>query len=229
MAEIVKLFVLGLPGSGKSALARYILGLVRGQLSSVIRFNDYTILLDMFRRDTANRFKSAACGGFDVLDLRVFDEALKTLEEQVKKYSSSLEQGHKALVVIEFSRNDYILAFQQFDPSFLKGAHFLYLDADLEVCKQRIKNRAIKSENQEDDYPVSEYIFEKYYHTDNWANMPDVLENIYGVHKDHVWTFNNNHSYDVARMEIEHYIREILKRELQVNILELVGSSPASR
>lgn len=229
MDGIVKLFILGLPGSGKSALARFISTYVQEHQRIPSRHNDYSILMDMFHRDTAGRFKPAKPYGFDVLDWDVFDEALQTLEQQVNIYIASLKLDEKRVALIEFSRNNYVHAFQQFDPLFLKDAYFLYLDTELERCKQRISDRAAKPENREDDYPVSEYIFEKYYCEDDWAYISGTLEDIYGADKDRIWTFNNNHSYDTACMEIEPYIKKMLNCKTQEDSLELAGTKLGSR
>ncbi len=198
---VVKLFILGLPGSGKSEIARYLINYVSServdkqsdQLCSASRFNDYAILDDMFRQDTKGRFKPTAPGGFDVLDLSVFDEALQILEQEVNSYISSgvIENDGKELIVIEFSRNDYSRAFEQFNQSFLRDAYFLYLDTELETCKQRVRNK-ILNPKYEDDYPVSEYIFENYYSKDNWLQTMDDLTKDLGIDRRHVSTFNNN-------------------------------------
>ncbi len=220
----VKLFILGLPGSGKSAIARFILKNVsrqrvdeqNDQCWSAIRFNDYAILLDIFHQDTAGkRFKPARPSGFDVLDLEVFDEALQTLEREVNTYIDSFQSEEKKLVLIEFSRNDYDHAFRQFNESFLKDAYFLYLDTELEKCKQRICYRSVNPINPEDDYPVSEYIFEKYYHADDWTRIMGILAKDFGVDIKRVWTFYNNHLYDMACMEVEPFITYILKTASQ--------------
>src|SRR5579863_9805679 len=146
----VKLFILGLPGSGKSAIARSIVDYLNRQQSkgwsnqqwSATRFNDYAILLDMFRQDTeGKRFKPAYPSGFDVLDLEVFDEALRAFEQKLDTYISSLKSNEKKLVIAEFSRNDYSHAFQQFSSVFLQDAYFIHLEADMKICKQRIYER----------------------------------------------------------------------------------------
>jgi hypothetical protein len=220
----MKLFVLGLPGSGKSAIARFILKYVsrkrvdeqNDQCCSVSRFNDYAILLDMFHQDTARkRFKPARPSGFDVLDLKVFDEALETLEQKVNAYMDSFGSEDKKLVLIEFSRNDYYHAFQQFKESFLKDAYFLYLDTELEKCKQRINFRSVNPKYPEDDYPVSKYIFEKYYHDDDWTRITGILAKEFGVDIKRVWTFCNNQLYGIACTEVEPFIKHILKTTSQ--------------
>ncbi len=219
MARVVKLFVLGLPGSGKSALSRHIRDYVNRtgvdaesyQHWSAIRFNDYAILLDLFYRDTeGKRFKPAKPGGFDVIDLNVFNEALVVLEQKVTTYIDSLNSEEQKLIIIEFSRNDYEKAFQLFNESFSKDAYFLYLDTALEECKQRVNHRAAHPTNEEDDYPVSDYIFDGYYCRDNWMQIRDELAKDYKVNKESVWTFYNDHPYETACLEIKPYIEKML-------------------
>src|SRR2546425_5508209 len=106
----VKLFVLGLPGSGKSTVARYITVYARDQHWLTAHFTDYIILQEMFREDTEGKqFKPADYGGFDVLNLSVFDIALKSLEQQVNEHISAAKS--EELLLIEFARNDYHKAF----------------------------------------------------------------------------------------------------------------------
>lgn len=51
------------------------------------------------------QFRPATYGGFDVLDLDVFDIALRKLEQKVKTHISTAQV--EEIVLIEFSRNDY--------------------------------------------------------------------------------------------------------------------------
>jgi thymidylate kinase len=192
----VKLFILGLPGSGKSAVARYISAKVyaEGQHWATTRFNDYKILDDMFHQDTAGRFKPAESGGFDVLDLKVFDEALQTLEQEVNMYIDTLKPEEKKLVLIEFSRNDYHDAFQLLNRSFLTHAYFLYFYAEVEVCKKRIQHRVADPRFEEDDHPVSDYIFENYYYGDDEEHLAEILASDYKVDGQRVLIVNNNGS-----------------------------------
>src|SRR5258706_3276086 len=134
----VKIFMLGLPGSGKSAIARYVMTHIRDKRFrdkrwEGIHFNDYRILKAMFRNDTGKQFKPAEHGGFDVLDLNVFDTALKKLEEEVNQYTSSAKP--EEIFLIEFSRANYQQAFSLFSREFLQGqdTYFLYLAGELET------------------------------------------------------------------------------------------------
>jgi shikimate kinase len=207
----VKMFILGLPGSGKSAVARYISAKIYSEgLHWAIRcFNDYKILDDMFHQDTTGRFKAAESGGFDVFELKVFDEALQTLEQQLNMYIDTLKSEEKKLVLIEFSRNNYEHAFQQFDESFLKDAYYLYLYTELETCKQRIHDR-VANPQFEEDHPVSEYIFEAYYFADDGSSIADILTKEYRVDKWRVLKVDNNRSFEQASKSIEPFIYSVL-------------------
>jgi hypothetical protein len=92
----------------------------------------------------------------------VLDTALKKLEKQVRQNHYPLKDE---LIVIEFARDDYKKALSQFSPSFLKDARFLYINADLQTCIQRVKNRVIESSttDNQDNHFVSEHILTKYY------------------------------------------------------------------
>ena len=192
----VKLFILGLPGSGKSAIARYISSKIyaEGQHWTATRFNDYKILDNMFHQDTGGRFKPAESGGFDVLDLKVFDEALQTLEQEVNRYIDTLKPEGKKLVLIEFSRNNYHHAFQLLNRSFLTHAYFLHFHAEVEVCKKRIQQRVADPRFEEDDHPVSDYIFENYYYRDDGEHLAEILASDYKVDGQRVLIVNNNGS-----------------------------------
>jgi len=207
----VKLFVLGLPGSGKSTVARKIAEYVDKMDWESTRINDYAILEQMFHDDAEHKqFKPADCGGFDVLDFTVIDAALKRLEQATKQYilSTKLE----GIILIEFARNDYRKAFQQFNQDFLQNAYFLYLDAETETCKQRIRDR-INNPVFEDDYNVSEYIFEKYYHEDDGKDLPDFLEKEHRIGKQQVRIIDNNCSLETASKKIDQFIDTIIGLE----------------
>src|SRR5205823_3497452 len=138
----VKLFILGRPGSGKSTAFRHIIKHLEMQHQgwTAIRFNDYEILQDIFRYETLfendskkRKFRATGHGGFDVLKFSVLDTALKELEKQVCHWYYSTKEE---LMIIEFARDDYSKALEQFSPTFLKDAYFLVVDADVETCIQ---------------------------------------------------------------------------------------------
>lgn len=145
---MASLFILGLPGSGKSTAARYIVDHYKAW--STVRINDYDILYEMSRVDKeGKRFSTTTYDGydgFDVLDHSAFDDALWKLKAIVAK-QKRLFAKHK-LIIIEFARDDYSKALKRFFPEFLedtKDAYFLFIDTDILTCKQRIQDRVSKS------------------------------------------------------------------------------------
>jgi hypothetical protein len=219
----VKIFVLGLPGSGKSTVVRYISMYARDKQWSTSHISDYAILYRMFQEDTKGQFKPVDFGdlntgedcsiadawrrGFDVLDLNVFDTALEKLEQEVNGYISSTK--FERFLLIEFSRNDYQKAFHQFSDEFLHDTYFLYLDAEIDTCKRRIHNRVAKP-IYEDDHYVSDFIFEKYYHGDNGQCLSNILERDYMLDKQRVLVIDNNCPLEATSTKIIPFIDYII-------------------
>src|ERR1700731_1572539 len=107
----VKVFILGRPGSGKSASYRLIEKIAQEQKWTISRFNDYDILQEMFRFEklfrsssVPRKFRATEHNGFDVLDFSVLDMALKELEKKVQFNNS--QNNNDELITIEFARDD---------------------------------------------------------------------------------------------------------------------------
>lgn len=162
---LVKVFVLGRPGSGKTSAFCYIRDLMKCRGWLVRKISDYEILNEMFKQDDKHqRFSPIEHGGFDVIDFSVLDDALVKVEARVRELKDS--ENRKELVVIEFARNNYEEAFKIFSSEFLMNAHFLFINAKIEKCLERIKSRAIHKITIDDHY-VSEKILRGYYDRDN--------------------------------------------------------------
>ena len=211
------LFLLGLPGSGKSALGRSIKKYVfKKYKQSTFLFNDYGILKTMSNSDTENQFQQADSGGFDVLRLEVFDMALVRLEQWVNlalKEASASEE----MTLIEFSRNDYQRAFRQFDLSFFQNAYFIYLNSYVETCKRRIRQRAAHP-TYEDDYPVSEYIFKSYYYGDDGLFLPQMLKTDYGIDEGRVLTVNNCYRFGHVIKSTNKFIDSVFESRMLAEV-----------
>lgn len=200
----VKLFVLGLPGSGKSTVAREIAKYLDKVGWKSSRINDHAILEQMFHDDIeCKHFKPADHGGFDIIDLKVFDAALKVLEKAAIKYI--LPTIPEEIILIEFARNDYRKAFGLFSHEFLQDAYFLYLDTKIDDCKKRIRDR-ISNQTCDDDYYVSEYIFSAYYNKNIGQSVPQVLERDYSIDKQRIMVIDNNRTLQEVSSEINSFI-----------------------
>lgn len=185
-------------------------------------------------------FRPAGHNGFDVIDPSKFDGALKTVEQKVKSVEGSdasdysmldsalktaEQEANRAeraaggetqtvfkplLILIEFARDDYSHALQQFSPGFLQGAYFLFLDAGIEICKARVRER-VAHPHTKDDHEVSDYIFDSYYDkkSAHILSSNDIAD--HGIEQQRVRVLDNNGAFDDIRDEIESFVDTIVK------------------
>ena len=194
---LVKLFLLGRPGCGKSSAAKHIIERIEREGWSTKRFKDFDILKEMSKEKRyLNSFKKTFYNGyegFDVLDKDVFDVALQRLDVRLYSYLSTNKQHE--IILIEFSRDDYAKALQHFSSLALHGAYFLFIDAYLDTCIQRVKQRMIQPASSDDHY-VSEEAIQKFYTKQDLPNsnlLPGKLEKIdnYGSWQDFTKKIDN--------------------------------------
>jgi thymidylate kinase len=209
---IAKLFVLGHPGSGKSTVSRYIVDYVSSQRNgwTANRFNDYDIMLEMFlSEEHKHRFHPTKKHlGFNVHDPLVYDEALKKLENIVQTpFSSSPNE----LIVIEFDRNDYKKALQQFSPDFLSNTYIIFLDVDIGTCLRRISERVAHPAGIDDHY-VSSNIFRNYRHTNPKQFISSNLKTDFGFNEDVILIMNNRGTEEEFENPINHFIDSIFEQ-----------------
>jgi adenylate kinase family enzyme len=180
---LVKLFILGRPGSGKSSAARIIATIARCRGWNTTHINDYDILKEMAQADTTHEnFRQTEHSGFAVRNFSVLDVALRELENRAQHLS--LEQD--TLVIIEFARDDYSKALKWFSPGFLQDAYFLFMHLDLDTCVQRIQKRITYTYTDppiSDNHYVSEEIVRGYYQKDNRQYIKDSLKTDYSIMK----------------------------------------------
>ena len=175
---MIKVFLLGRPGSGKSALAQLIKVSAdrRGWLAH--HFYDYKYLQEMFQREIeenvpleerAFRQKGPeACHGFDVVDFSVLDRALEEMAAKIRA-SELNSTGDNKLLLIEFARQEYSRALNIFGHDILQDALLLYINLDLETCIKRVHRRAIDNASRSElDHFVSDDIMRRYYGDDDW-------------------------------------------------------------
>jgi len=218
----ITLFVFGLPGSGKSAAARYIKSFAKQKKFYPRHFRDYPILYKKFRddqktTDQKKRFRSTETLGydsFDVIDFNVLYEALQKLYEKILR-RKKLADDSTELLIIEFSRDDYCEALSFF-PSFrLQDAYFLFIHSDILICQARIKARADHPRTLDDRY-VSDYAFKMYYHRDHQQYINEValqLNQRFGVPMEHIQVINNGPEISVQQFyqAVESFASDLLK------------------
>lgn len=209
-----KLFVLGRPGSGKTTAHRHIEKYLGERYTSwsIIRYNDYDILQEMFLLEELfphahkpKQFAAKEHYSFEVLDFAVLDTALVTLEQRV--LGKPLHTNDE-LVVIEFGRQDYGQALNIFSDPFLQDAYFLFLHAELETCSQRI-NARITMPPTPDNHFVSEEILRGYY---GKQIIPPIITTSRGasIEQHRVKVVNNQGDLHGFNRELEAFIDHIL-------------------
>jgi adenylate kinase family enzyme len=225
---VVKLFVMGRPGSGKSIAARHIAELARTDWE-IVHVRDYEILLDMYKNDTYQKFRPAEYEGFDVIDFSVLDEALAEVQRNVRQYTISTVQSDWTLIIVEFARDDYPVALKLFAPDVLRDAYFLFVDANMENCIERIYRRATNPREQ-DNHFVSEKILRTYYSKDicscvtrdaqhsQYQHLRERLNALEGIGDDRVTILENNGSREQFLQKIDQFIGTMLSLKVPIPV-----------
>lgn len=159
--------------------------------------------------------------GFDVLDFTVLDTALINLEKKARERSSDKKEE---ILIIEFARRDYYQAFKKFSSSFLKNSYFLFIDADVTTCLERVKERIIDSAT-EDDYFVSPFIITEYY---GEQIMPSIIKTKKddSIDKNRVKMINSRGSLSSFNKRVENFIQDIIKQEIELSQSQVARKVP---
>jgi shikimate kinase len=203
-----KIVLLGIPGSGKSTAARHIQQRIKELAYRSQHINDYPILHKMFEEDHEHiYFRATQNNGFDAIDLSVLDTALQKVEVQVEE---ALNSGD--FVTIEFARDDYRKAFQQFDPEFLRDAEIVFIHADLETCLQRVHERTYRASTEDDHPSFSDEVFRSHYNKRSDQYIAQIMEQDNGM-STNVHIIENKHSLDHFIAEVDNLLNRVLKEK----------------
>jgi hypothetical protein len=179
-------------------------------------FRDYEILLGMFKDDVEHkRFRPTEYDSFEVTDLSALDEALKKIERIV---NIALSSNIDKFIFIELARDNYQVALKQFTKEFLQDAYFLFMEADIETCIQRIHKRAFQHVSGDqldiriDDHFVTDKVMRDYYCLDNKGYMIIDFKQDYGIEKD-IKVIENIGSVDELNKEVLRFINLIIEKE----------------
>ena len=189
---IKTVFVFGCSGSGKTTAAHCIEMLARdnGQKWSTTRFNDYKIMYEWFKDDIEHRqFDLADYGGFDVRVPEIYDKAIEELTRKIWEHKPS-EPG---LIIIDFARWDYSSSLELLGKDLLQHAYFLFLNADLKTCVQRVQQR-VRNPLTIDDHFVPESVFECFRQRgENYiASTVSLLNTKYEISEQKIRIIDNN-------------------------------------
>ncbi|MEW6556186.1 MAG: hypothetical protein AB1349_02400 [Elusimicrobiota bacterium] len=176
-------FLLGRPGCGKSVVYKILKEIVEKKKIFCPRRDDFLTLKEILARDSDFKRHILKDGGFAVTDWSVVDEALKELCQLVKK-----ERADNKIIFIEFARDNYCHAFENFTKDVLNDSLILYIYSTFEECYKRNVARFQKSQcsprihsevshasqyevdfaNRHDDHIVPLDLMKTYYKTDDY-------------------------------------------------------------
>lgn len=163
-------FLLGRPGSGKSAVFRSITDKLKaeGIADEFLRIDDFPKLLELNAADTEHkRHKPMPDGGFLILDDSLWDDVLK----EVNKDALKLKDSGK-MVFLEFARDSYEHALKFFSKDVLSNALLIYVDCPFDVCWQRNVERVKRQQEQGiDAHLTSREEMEKTYLNDDFKTL----------------------------------------------------------
>jgi len=207
---MVKVFLLGRPGSGKTTAFHYIETCAHEKDIRSTRFREYEILRGMFLAGRSE-FRKAKHGGFDILDFSVVNESAYLLEKKIQSYAR-FEAQENELLFIELVRDSYEQAMHCFSSAFLQDSYFLFIEADLETCIQRIHYRVAHPAGT-DGHFVSDHILRNYYAYDNKDYMATRFRTDYNIQK-MVEVIENTGSPDEFRKKLKPFTDVLLPEKV---------------
>ena len=162
-------FLLGRPGSGKSAVYRMLGQRLReeGLASDITRIDDFPVLRELLDRDTKFKRHYRKEGGFVVTDFTILDDVLGEINSKLKE----LEQSGR-VTFVEFARARYANALKNFDREVLDHSLILYIYCPFDVCVERNVRRFREARGKDiDEHIVPTDIMEHYYRYDDYEEL----------------------------------------------------------
>lgn len=162
-------FLLGRPGSGKSAIYRMLGQKLReeGLASDITRIDDFPVLKELLDRDTEFKRHYRKEGGFVVTDFTILDDVLEEINRKLKE----LEQSGR-VTFVEFARARYANALKNFDREVLDHSLILYIYCPFDVCVERNVRRFREARGKDiDEHIAPTDIMERYYKYDDYEEL----------------------------------------------------------
>ena len=141
----------------------------------IMRIDDFPVLERLLAEDVEYKRHVRKEGGFEVTDFSILDDVLKQINQQLKK----LRKPNR-LIFIEFSRDRYAQALENFDREVLDRSLIIYVYCPFELCLERNKRRFKEKKVAVDDHIVPTDLMRKYYRYDDYEELllksEDVLQ-----------------------------------------------------
>lgn len=230
---VVKIFVFGCPGSGKSTAANTVVSLLADSKIGwrAFHLSDYGLLFEWFKsKSEPEKFRETEYGGFEVVDETVYHRVLLDLKKMILDAEKQLT--NKQILVIEFARSDYQESLRLLGKEFIQDAYFLFIDADVDTCWQRILERVINRDTINDHF-VPLNILETYRDQGNSEYSERTLSFLredYGVDDRHCLIVYNvsDHAKEDLNTQITDFLSSIIEDHQDENE-QFSGSDIAHR
>lgn len=163
------IFLLGRPGSGKSAIYRLLSERLRaeGLAEEVMRIDDFPVLQELLDEDVEFKRHYRKEGGFVVTDFSILEDVLKRMNDQLKEL-----RALGKVIFAEFARDRYVNALKNFDGEVLGRALLLYIYCPYDVCVERNVRRFKEAQGKSaDDHIAPSDIMERYYKHDDYEKL----------------------------------------------------------
>jgi hypothetical protein len=128
------------------------------------RLDDFPILKELLNQDTGFKRHYRQEGGFVVTDFTILDDVLTNMNRKLLE----LETPGR-VIFVEFARDKYSTAIENFDRDVLKKSLLLYIYCPFDVCVKRNVRRFKEAGGKNlDDHIAPTDIMEKYYKNDDY-------------------------------------------------------------
>lgn len=209
-------FVLGRPGCGKSALYREleqrILG--SGKAMTVERVDDFPILWAKVQADNAREkagkemlhFSRTDDGDLCLIDGNTLDLILEELAADLM----AVDKAHH-LVVVEFSRPNYVDSLQIFPSRIIEDCVVIYMEVSFETCWARnvARHKAAAAEGGDDHLVPRGEMERRFLHDDQHRLVPYSQEREIPL----VVVNNEAHGEEHLREQVERLYQELFRAE----------------
>ena len=168
----------------------------------------------MFKQEKSSdrcRFASASFGGFEIRQESAANDGLKKLAQEVYDLERNYILTQQMLLLIEFSRPDYLAALSVFNKKLVSGSYFICIQADLPTCLQRNLARVQNGVSNGDNHYVPEQIIRAYYQ-DMYA-VAEQIKSYYHLMNEQVLVIDSTKPFVQCRQAINDFALSILKRE----------------
>lgn len=200
------IFLLGRPGCGKSFVSNILTEKLRsGEVAEKFeKIDDFPVLKELLGKDKDLQKHIRKNGGFAITERSILNEALQIINQRLPQITLP-----KKIIFIEFARNNYKEALNNFSSEILKNSIILYIKTSFEICIKRNRERFKKKKNI-NDHIVPPYIMESYYKTDDieqslFKNKEIELENIFVLE-------NDNISIEELKSKLDDFVKFYIKK-----------------